>query len=112
MSAADGVSLYSASSATATATISEQCQECRSSLWTHVPHQFGSLTSAALGKAARFIVDPILDRQKKTVLAPVLARARSLKTTQEWREEVDMRLSSRSWSSTAKILEAMRYTNP
>src|ERR1700761_2602612 len=57
----------------------EECQSCRSSRWTHVPHQFGSFTSKVFGQAAHAVVDPILDRQKKKkFLQPILDRARRL----------------------------------
>lgn len=86
----------------------EECHSCRSSRWTHVPHQIGSFTSKVLGKAAHAIVDPVLDKQKKKFLQPVLDRARSLSTAEEWMDEVSMRLNEEQNESTGRILEALR----
>ena len=107
----DSASLFSTTTQASIARFTipeEECQSCRSSRWTHVPHQFGSLTSKLLGKAAHAVVDPILDRQKKKFLQPVLDYARSLRTAEEWGREVAMRLSKEQHESTGRILEALR----
>lgn len=85
-----------------------ECESCRSSRWTYVPHQFGSLTSKVLGKVAHAVVDPILDRQKMRTLQPVLDRALSLATKWDWNLEMSMRLSSKEDDNTGQILEALR----
>ena len=76
--------------------------------WTHVPAQIGSLTSAALGKTARFLVDPILDRQKLKFLEPILAHTRRLETEEEWKVEMEMRLSRSEDKTTEQVLETLR----
>ena len=53
-------------------------------------------------------MDPIMDRRKLKFLRPILDRARSLTTEEEWVEEVKMRLSDSEAEHTGKVLEALR----
>ena len=86
----------------------EECYSLRSSLRTHLSNQFGSLTAKAFGRAAHVLVDPILDRQKKRFLQPVLDRAQSLWTGREWKKEIARRLCEEENERTGRILEALR----
>ena len=90
-------------------TFGRKYRRSRPSSWSpSTGSNLGSIGQRAIGKVLQTVMDPIMDRRKLKFLRPILDRARSLTTEEEWVEEVKMRLSDSEAEHTGKVLEALR----